>query len=516
MRTAPANCIREQGKRFVQNLVATTSEDFTNAVWLKTNASVTSGVLDPFGSTRACTLTATAAVGNVRQSVGSSSSALIGGMWVRRRTGTGTILLATPNAGTVDITSQVTGSWQRMCSTVTPNTVGTAYCGIQVLTSGDAVDIAFAQLEDIQGNASQSPSEYQSKGVMAAPYQGWGADGCAFYVKLNGNTVSGNVVTEGTGAAITSPAVVAGMMREMASTNDALWGRNLTNAAWTPTNITAALDQTGVDSSPNAASSLTATAANGTILQSLTLASNVRVFSARVKRLVGVGGVDITIDGGTTWVSISGLINGSTYTRVFTSQTIANPIIGFRVQTSGDKIAVDYAGEEAGNNPTSDILTTTTTNTRNQDSLSETGVAAGYSLQGWAEMKVQQIIDGALSARYISTGGGVNSYPLGVSGGSGSATAISDATTATPSPNVAAILANVTVNGGSTWGGTTKLAAYNGNVGTAGAFVGDMQLGTTLFIGRTSGGANQNSFVIIKYQRGTIQMSSAQLATITT
>ena len=81
--------------------------------------------------------------------------------------------------------------------------------------------------------------------------------------------------------------------------------RVLTNASWTATNITPALNQVGLDGSSNTASSITATAGNGTILQAITSTSATRVQSAYCKRITGSGEIDMTTDGGTTWTAIT-------------------------------------------------------------------------------------------------------------------------------------------------------------------------------------------------------------------
>ena len=142
----------------------------------------------------------------------------------------------------------------------------------------------------------------------------------------------------------------------MARTNVALYCRDLTNAAWTKTNCTAALNQVGIDGAANSASSLTATAGNATCLQAITLASSARFQSAFVRRLTGSGTVEMTMDNGSTWTAITVT---SSWTRVsIPTQTLANPIVGFRIATSGDAIAVDFVQNENGTFATSPILTT--------------------------------------------------------------------------------------------------------------------------------------------------------------
>lgn len=157
-----------------------------------------------------------------------------------------------------------------------------------------------------------------------------------------------------------------GLRTDPTATNVALWCRDLTNVAWTKTNVTAALDQVGVTGGANTASSLTATSGNGTVLQTVTLASSTRQQSAFVRRLTGTGNIDMTTDGGSTWTTLTVT---SAWTRVVISQAaVTNPNLGFRIVTSGDAIAVDFVQNET-TSFTSPILTTTVAVTRNFDSI---------------------------------------------------------------------------------------------------------------------------------------------------
>jgi len=159
--------------------------------------------------------------------------------------------------------------------------------------------------------------------------------------------------------------VALGARIEEARTNRVLWNRDLTNAVWTKTNITAAKDRTGIDGAANGASSITATAGNGTVLQSITSASAARISSAFVQRITGSGTIEMTQDNGATWTAITVT---SSWTRVqVPSATVTNPIVGFRIVTSGDAIAVDFVQEETGAFITSPIATTTATVTRAAD-----------------------------------------------------------------------------------------------------------------------------------------------------
>jgi hypothetical protein len=164
--------------------------------------------------------------------------------------------------------------------------------------------------------------------------------------------------------------VARGFLPEGARTNVVLWNRDLTNAAWTKTSITAALDQTGIDGVAASASSLTATAGNGTCLQAITLASAACYQSAYVKRLTGSGTINMTMDNGSTWTAI---VPTASWTALeIPTQTLANPTVGFRIVTSGDAIAVDYVQNENGAFRSSAIGVTTVAVARAADTLTAT------------------------------------------------------------------------------------------------------------------------------------------------
>lgn len=161
-----------------------------------------------------------------------------------------------------------------------------------------------------------------------------------------------------------------GFLCEGANTNEALHGRDVTNAVWVKTNITPVKDATGADGVVNTASTLTATAANGTAFQTVTKASAENTFSIDVRRKTGTGTIEITDDGGSTFTDITASINSSTYTRFEITTTQANPSFGVRIVTSGDEVEVDYAGLEVHPFATSRIETAGSTVTRATDVLS--------------------------------------------------------------------------------------------------------------------------------------------------
>lgn len=169
-----------------------------------------------------------------------------------------------------------------------------------------------------------------------------------------------------------------GLLIEEARTNLALWSRDLTNSAWGKTNVTPSLTATGIDGAANSATTLTAGANNGTVLQSITSASAARATTAYVKRRTGTGVVEMTQNGGSTWTPIT--INSTSYTRVGpTSATVVNPQIGFRLAASGDQIDIDMVQCESGAFATSAIPTGASQVTRATDIASVNALSPWYN-----------------------------------------------------------------------------------------------------------------------------------------
>jgi hypothetical protein len=157
-----------------------------------------------------------------------------------------------------------------------------------------------------------------------------------------------------------------GLLIEEARTNRLFWNRDATQTQWVKTNVTAAKDQTGIDGVANAASSLTATANDGTCIQTITLASGSRTGSVYLKRITGVGNIQVTLDG-STYSTVE--LSDTEWYRIVLSGSVTNPTVGIRIAVSGDAVAMDYGQVEDGLFVTSPILTTTATVTRARDNI---------------------------------------------------------------------------------------------------------------------------------------------------
>jgi len=127
-----------------------------------------------------------------------------------------------------------------------------------------------------------------------------------------------------------------------AQTNLALNPRDFTQAAWVKTNVTAAFTSTGMGSDKLSCSRLTATGANGTVLQTLTSVSSIRSTGVFIKRITGTGTISLTQDNGVTWTPVTITSSWPTKSFVLPAVTSANPVFGIQISTSGDAIDVDY------------------------------------------------------------------------------------------------------------------------------------------------------------------------------
>jgi hypothetical protein len=318
-----------------QNLL-TYSNDFTNAAWQKASITTSYGVTGPTGAADATTITAGANNVYMYQSAArtnAGSTTYTASIWVRRRTGTGLIQIIAPNGSTAT-TIAPTSDWTRFSVTGLGNSNGTTYAPqVYIGTSGDALDVYGGQLE-----VGTSTTEYKQTGAFTP-----------------------------TNTPLLPASTCNGLLIEESRANRILWCRDASQSNWTKTNVTAAKDQTGIDGVANAASSLTATADNGTCIQTITLASGSRTASVYLKRITGTGNVQVSLDG-STWSTVD--LSSTEWRRIVLSGTVTNPVVGIRLATNGDAVAMDFAQVEDGAFATTPILTTTASATRAVDAVS--------------------------------------------------------------------------------------------------------------------------------------------------
>lgn len=199
----------------------------------------------------------------------------------------------------------------------------------------------------------------------------------------------GGYLTEGAATQLITPAAAV---------------RDMTNAAWVKTSMTAAKTSIGIDGAANACTRLTATGANGTALFTLVAAASSRTYSFYVKRITGAGNIQITQDNGGTWTTVAVTAG---FTLVQLNASVLNAVFGIRIVTSGDAIDVDVNQFEAGTFATTPIPAA---GVRNADSLTypSSGNVSNVGT-AYAEVSTERpagLSVGAYVALYFGSGGG--------------------------------------------------------------------------------------------------------------
>jgi len=325
-------------------------------------------------------------------------------------------------------------------------------------------------------------------------------DGAAVFTR---NSI-GTYLDVATGLVKTATANVArfeanGVLIEGARTNTCLRSEEFDNAAWVKTTMTAAPDDTGTldPAGGNTAELLTATAANGTIIQDLgTIASASKVFSVYLKRKTGTGNVQITLDNGTGWTTVT--INSSTWTRVTKVQTLANPDVGIRIVTSGDQVWAWGAQHEDGAAfASSYIPTTTAAVARPADDLRfpELGhvlPAAGAAMIVCEVMAIDAAAD-AYQFLDAAVVGGVNGVEIVSDANAARARAFSGASTVASLTGGGAFVAGTQKKTGLAWQANDfRLVVDGAEVATDSSGAAPVSMhGTSIFLGQRSDGTRR-------------------------
>lgn len=163
-----------------------------------------------------------------------------------------------------------------------------------------------------------------------------------------------------------------GLSIEEARTNLAIHSGDTSDAAWVASNMTkettSVIDPTG---SPNTNVRLTASAANGTLLQTVTSDIDDYSYAVFMKRVTGTGDIQLTVDNGTTWTTKTLTTDWTRFDVSDASET--NPVFGVRIVTDTD--AIDFWGSDLNKNTIialSHIPTVASSVTRNKDLIKTT------------------------------------------------------------------------------------------------------------------------------------------------
>ena len=303
-----------------------------------------------------------------------------------------------------------------------------------------------------------------------------------------GAEVGADFITTGAAAKFDAPRInrraadnIGRLLIEGGRTSRGLGRRDLTNAAWTKTDCTAARTATGIDGVANRASRLTATGANATCLQAVVNGSQARRFAPFIRRVTGSGNIDITLDNGSTWTTQT--ITGAWTRVVGISQTLANPTYGFRIVASGDAVEIDFAAIEDGTFDTSPLEGVGATAARVDDACERTygaeydvtkgTVVAKVLCYGWNPGSANAILcrdTDSHHVRFVNT-------PLQVQMFDGTASLLTG-TVAADTPVICASSFGPTYGQALTKGGDApQHAAFDGGWGT----------GTKVFLGSRAG-----------------------------
>jgi hypothetical protein len=502
-----SNEARFMGARRVQNLVPRSEAD-TGWIAAGTSPPTVSTSVSYNGLTATATTFPIISGGTyfVSRGTGSSTTELLGHAYIWRSA----IAFSRVLTGSESITVYVTGSaaiggvafnaantstsWVNFASApVAAIFGGNMYFTVFATTTTSPVTVYLSQrqIEDVSGQTNTNPSEYVSNGVLSAPYQGAGVNGVQYFNYLNGNVLSSSRIIAGTGALITnSNSSYAdakgpfGYFSEPAATNLIRYSRDLTKANWISTNATTALTQQGVDGASNAASLLTATAANATVLQTITQAATSSTYSVYVKRVSGSGAISIVQ--GATASDITSLINSGTWTRVNLNASVLNPAVGFNIATNGDAIAVDGNQFEVGSYPSSYIPTTAATVTRAIDVLYYSDTSNYYDAAGAIYEEVVGMYPGQTSCGnsliWLNRGANGRFFYCGSASAFTSVGSYDGTNTLNSNLSTSYNSASVPMKMALSWSGSTKTISYNGTVPISGSYVGTFGSGN-IYVG---------------------------------
>lgn len=281
--------------------------------------------------------------------------------------------------------------------------------------------------------------------------------------------------------------------------------RDMTDASWVSTTMTAAKTSTGIDGVATSCSRLTAAGATSTLLQTLVAAASSRTYSCWVKRVTGTG--TVLLKSGAATLDITALINSVTFTRVSLTDSTLNTSYGIQINVNADAIDVDFNQFEAGASATSPMASAGAA--RGAESLSypsagnvNTAAGTAYAECSFGNLAVANRLP-------ISDAGGASNAMNVISSTS---IRIADSTT-NHDFAVPAISLNTIVKVATTWG-SSENAFLNGVPGTpvGQSFDGSMDWAGAISLGSaaglTGGGSIRNA------KLWTMELTPAQVAVL--
>ena len=283
--------------------------------------------------------------------------------------------------------------------------------------NGAVVDVSSLSIKEVTSSDITAVTIYKSTALST---EGWasiqsGFDPNAISTFEVYNTtldaLTPRTYTATSGSTATIPAEGAfddnGLVNVVPVTNWLLYGRDWTQANWTKTTTTTALDVTGVDGVANSATRLTATGANSTVTQASTLSTTTNTFSFYAKRITGTGTVSMTDD---NFVSSTNITLTSVWQKFSINDAGAAPTVGIKIVTSGDVIAVDFGALTSTGYTLPFVIPTTTV------PVATTAQVASWTMSTALKSILSDAVGGA-----TSEGTMIVTWRPGLSSGSGNA-----------------------------------------------------------------------------------------------
>lgn len=158
-----------------------------------------------------------------------------------------------------------------------------------------------------------------------------------------GSIVGGGFSSISAGSVWVEPEGLRAGIANVGDTQQVLWNRDLTNAAWTASNCIVSKSAIGVDGSINSASTISATGANATVSQAVGASGTMSLF---LRRRVGTGAVSFSPNN-SNFRDVTAMLaaaNGKWF-RTWATATASTIVI--KLATPGDIIDVDYVHSES-------------------------------------------------------------------------------------------------------------------------------------------------------------------------